>query len=211
MKRSITYIPGIAAILLLLFFSLDIQKLDRYRATHTSASFDAGAYAREVWENEIPQVVLKAPELNVVVDMLHSDPERAFATMGRKLGISRTWYFMARGEGVVESAEEEYLQVITGNSIRIELATSFIFGNAVRDGSGVVDIDDFLNMTDFNNVSIAINKRIKEEVVPKLRELAVPGTPVEFAGAFEIGEDHISLSPVRIIPVSIKLADEKGR
>ena len=56
MNKAITYILGSTVILLLLFFSLDIRKLDAYRASQTDASFDAGAYAREVWDHKIPGV-----------------------------------------------------------------------------------------------------------------------------------------------------------
>ena len=209
MKRPVKYILGILAVVLVLFFSLDLQKLDEHRAAQGTDSFDASDYALELWERQIPGAVSIAPELGSLVNMLGADPGGAFESMGRKLGISGTWYFLARGQGMVTSVEEEFLWIVVDQRFRVQLATAFIFGNAIRDGSGVVDIDEFVNMTDFNNVSIALNRKVKEEVVPELKRLAGPGTILEFAGAFEMREDHVDVNSIRVIPVSFRLINDR--
>lgn len=208
MKRTIPYILGIAAVLLLIYLSLDLQKLDAYLADRPSLSFDADEYARVVWEQKIPAVIRDAPDILTVMDLLQSDPEQAFDRMGRKLGISGTRYFMVKGEGIIDSVERESLRILLDGGFQIELATAFIFGNAIRDGSGVVNIDEFLNMTDFNMVSIALNKRVKEEVVPLLVRSARAGESIEFAGAFEMREDQPDIHSIRIIPVMAKPGDD---
>jgi len=208
MKRTIPYILGIAAVLLLIYLSLDLQKLDAYLADRPSLSFDADEYARVVWEQKIPAVIRDAPDILTVMDLLQSDPEQAFDRMGRKLGISGTRYFMVKGEGIIDLVERESLRILLDGGFQIELATAFIFGNAIRDGSGVVNIDEFLNMTDFNMVSIALNKRVKEEVVPLLVRSARAGKSIEFAGAFEMREDQPDIHSIRIIPVMAKPGDD---
>ncbi|MGW8317523.1 MAG: DUF2291 domain-containing protein [Bacteroidales bacterium] len=205
MKKSIKIILGIAAVLLLLFLSLDIRKLDVYKEGQPSSSFDATAYAREVWDRDIPEIARQAPDIETIIRKLESDPESAFSEMGRQLGISKTWYFMGRGAGVIDSVGEENLFVTLGSGDRVTVATGFIFGNTVRDGSGAVDIDDFVNMTDFNNVSVALNKLVKEEVVPYLLRWAGPGKEVAFAGAFEVSEEEIDVTSIRIIPVTAEM------
>ena len=100
--------------------------------------------------------------------------------------------------------------ITVGDKTKIKIATDFIYGNAVRDGSGKVNIDDFLNMTDFNAVSVAINKLVKEKVVSKLKKSAAAGKILEFAGAFEVGEENPDLSALLILPVSVKLSDGKS-
>lgn len=205
MNRSIKTILGIVALLLLLFLSLDIRKLDDFLAGQPVASFDATAYAREVWVQDIPGIARQAPEIETIIGMLKTDPESAFREMGRQLGISTTWYFMGKGRGVIDSVGEENLYVTLDSGDRVAVATGFIFGNTVRDGSGAVDIDDFVNMTDFNNVSVALNRLVKEEVVPDLLRWAVPGKEIAFAGAFEISKEEIDVTSIRIIPVSAEL------
>jgi predicted lipoprotein len=207
MRKAYRYIIGILAVIAALYFSLDLQKLDAYRATATSDAFDAEAYARDVWENRMPELAKAAPELTEVMDMLAKNPEKAFETLGHKLGISRTWYFMARGTATIEELEEENILVRLGSGMQVRLATAFIFGNTIRDGLGAVDIDQFLNMTDFNQVSVALNQIVKEEVVPGLLSNAKSGMEVEFTGAFEILEDQIDLDTIRIIPIQAILSD----
>lgn len=204
MKRPVKYVLGIAAVLLLVYLSLDIQKLDVYLAAQPAKAFDANEYARVVWDQKIPVAIREAPEILSLLDLLRSDPEQAFEQWGRKLGISGTWYFMTKGTGVIDSVEEEDLLIRLDRDTRVELATGFIFGNAIRDGSGVVDIDEFVNMTDFNNVSIELNSLVKEHVIPELVRSAEAGLSLEFAGAFEIREDQPDIHSIRIIPVSAK-------
>ena len=209
MKKSIKYILGILAILVVLFFSFRIEKLDEYKATKTVTVFDATNYARDVWNNKMPAVNNDSPEIVSLVELLKTNKEKAFEDFGKKLGISKTWYFMAQGEGVVDSVMEESLLVDIGDNKKILLATSFIFGNAVRDASGAVNIDDFINMTDFNNVSVALNKLVKEEVANELKNSAKPGMKLQFAGAIEVNEENTDLNAIRMIPVAIKFSNEQ--
>ncbi|MEZ5073077.1 MAG: DUF2291 family protein [Bacteroidales bacterium] len=83
---------------------------------------------------------------------------------GKQLGISQSWYYLVRGQTVEEVGEEDF-RVWHRQPDTAQVATDFIFGNAVRDASGLVSIDDFVNTTDFNNVSIALNRRVSDEVV----------------------------------------------
>ena len=204
MKKPVKYGLGILAVLLVLFFSFDIKKLDEIE-TSGADKFDATEYAADFFTKKLPLVIDQAPDIGTLTKLLQNDPANAFEQFGHKLGISKTWYFMVRGEGTIDSVEEENLVVTTNSGFRTRVATSFIFGNAVRDGSGAVDIDEFLNMTDFNNVSIAINDIVKNEVVPPLREKAKPGMKITFAGAFEIKEDDIDIQSTRIIPVAAEI------
>lgn len=210
MRRSVKYIIWVLAIALTIFLSLDIQKLDEFKMAHTSEAFDVEHYADDIWENDIPVVSREAPDIARVAEMWERNPRDAYETYGRKLGISNTWYFMAKGTGIIESVEEEFILVRVDSLPEVELATGFIFGNEVRDGTGVVDIDEFVNMTDFNNVSIALNNRVKREVVPELVSSAAPGKGVEFAGAFAIVENQIRISPIRMVPLQIKITDGTG-
>jgi len=208
MNRPLKYIITILAVLLVLILSLDIQKLDEYKAGQTVAVFNATEYADDVWENKLPYTIDKAPEIITLVDFLRENKETAFNEYGRKLGISKTWYFLVRDKGVITAVEDEYLTVQLSNREQIRIATSFIFGNAVRDGSGVVDISVFVNMTQFNDVSIALNKRVKEEVVSYLKQSARTGMNLIFAGVLEINEDASDFNTLTVVPVKALLMDE---
>ena len=205
MSKILKYSIGFAVVLLVLYFSLDLQKLDDYKSLDSERAFNLEHYVAETWETKFPGVIASAPDLAVILTVLDTDPNRAFQEYGKKLGISKTWYFIAKSRGAIEAVEDEYVVVKIAGNKQVHLATAFIFGNAVRDGSGVVDIDDFVNMTDFNNVSIALNTKVKEEIIPGLLKIAAPGVNIEFTGAFEINEEKVNTNNIRIIPLSVKV------
>jgi predicted lipoprotein len=207
MQKTLKYVFGTIAILLIVYFSLDIKKLDEYKAANSNTKFNAAEFAQNFWEKQLPLCFENAPDVKTVIQQLEQNPEVAFEKYAHKLGISKTHYIMLKGTGTIESIEEEFLVVAIDEKTKIQVATDFIFGNAVRDGSGMVNINEFLNMTDFNNVSVAINKMIKEKVVSRLKKSAKPGMILEFVGATEMNEENLDLNSIRIIPVSAKLTD----
>ncbi len=208
MKNPIKYLVVSLVVILVLVFSFKIEKLDVHNASKTVKAFNASEYAQDVWENKLPAILKETPAIIPLIEMLQTNKEKAFDEFGKKLGISKTWYFMAKGEGVIESVEEDFLRVNIDENRKIQLATSFIFGNAVRDASGAVNIDDFINMTDFNNVSVALNKLVKVNVAGELKKSAKQGMRLKFAGAFEINEENTDLSSIRVIPVSVNFNNE---
>jgi predicted lipoprotein len=209
MSNILKYTIGIIVTLLIIYLSLDVQNLDKHRAAKKTFAFNANEYVLKFWNDSLPLCIAGANESENLLEKLNENPKSAFEKYGHKLGISKTFYFMVKGKGTIEKVDAEYIIVRLDNEMKIKIATDFIFGNAVRDGSGKVNINDFLNMTDFNNVSVAINKKVKEKVASRLSNIAVNGKSLEFAGAFEISEENVDLSKVIIIPVSVKLSDGK--
>lgn len=208
MNLTVKYIIGVLAIIVLGYFSLDIKKLDEYKATNKDTSFDAIEYANLFWENQLSDCIENAADILVVKNQMEQNPELAFEKYTHKLGISKTHYLILHGSGIICSVDEEFLLVTIDEDTQAEVATDFIFGNSLRDGSGKVDINQFLNMTDFNNVSVALNKLVKEKVVSRLKRSAKAGMSIEFTGAAEINEENVDLTKIRVIPISVKLSDE---
>ena len=198
------------AVLLLIWFSLDIQSLEKHNSTLKPETFNATEYASIFWNDSLPVAIATSPNATDFYKLLKDNPKKAFELYGKKLGISKMYYFLIKGKGVVEKIEEEFLVLSIDNQINIKIATDFIYGNAVRDGSGKVNINHFINMTDFNSVSVAINKLVKDKVIPKLRNTATIGQHLEFSGALEINSSKIIFSNLLIIPVSITYLDGKS-
>ncbi len=207
MQKTLKYILIVLAVSVVIFFSLKIENLEDYKTANANETFDATVYAQRFWEEEIPHIDENAVEISTFIGLLKVSPDEAFSKFGHVLGIGKTHYFMLKGNGIILSVDEEFLTVKTEENEAIQIATDFIFGNAVRDGSGLVSINEFLNMTDFNQVSVAINKLVKKNVVSKLKSAVVPGKTIEFVGATEMTEDNIDLQHIRLIPVSVKLSN----
>lgn len=199
MSTPIKIILAVAAGLLVVYFSLDIRKLDN--AKKLAQDFDLAAYTRVLWERDLPEIARQGADIRSMLTALKDDPENTCRTRGHKLGISQTVYFFVRGSGTITALDDENVIVTLGDGRKVKVATDFIFGNAVREASGLINIDDFLNMTDFNNVSVDLNKRVKENVATPLRNAAAPGMTIEFAGAFEVNEKKPEPESIRIIPV----------
>lgn len=207
MSKITKYSIGILATVLVIYLSLDIQNLEKHRAESNTAKFNATDFAAKFWDESLPPSIADAPQLADVLKQLNENPQKAFVSNGKKLGISKTSYFMVNGKGKIEQVNDEYIVVSLDDKSNVKIATDFIYGNAVRDGSGKVNIDDFLNMTDFNNVSVAINKLVKEKVVSRLKKSAAVGKVLEFSGAFGISEENVDLAAILIYPVSVKISD----
>lgn len=207
MNKATRYIIGVLAVLVIIFLSLDIQNLDDYKSSHTEVVENAEQYALNFWENQLPEAIESAISISDLVNLLNTNPDEAYG-YGYVLGISRTHSFMVKGQGEIISIEDEYILIHSEQSVNIRLATDFIFGNTVRDGSGKVNIDNFLNMTAFNNVSVAINKLVKQRVVQPLKSDVHIGEIIEFAGATDIHEDNSKPDFLNIIPVSFHLSEE---
>ena len=207
MNKILKYLAAILAVVIVTWLSLDIRKLDDYRVSNVQVKFDANEYAGQFWENQLPECIRDAPDFKSVFQQLEQDPEKTFERYAHKLGISKTYYMLLKGSGTIEAVDQEFLLVRIDENTLVQVATDFIFGNAVRDGSGKVNINQFLNMTDFNSVSIALNKLVKEKVVTRLKKSAKTGMRIEFTGAAEINEDEIDLTLIRLIPVAVKLSD----
>lgn len=209
MAKVIKYSVGILAAILVLYLSLNIQNLEKYRASANTTIFNADDYTARFWNDSLPVAIANAPQLMDILKLLNENPENAFERYGKKLGISKTHYFMLKGKGTIEKVEDEFLVLALDENTKVKIATDFIYGNSVRDGSGKVNIDDFLNMTGFNAVSVAINKLVKDKVVSRLRKSATVGQWLEFTGAMELSEENIDLTAISMIPVSVKLSYAK--
>ena len=70
----------------------------------------------------------------------------------------------------------------------------------MRDGTGLLNVNDFLNSQDFNALSWELNRRIEQQVLPELRKRGEAGTTLRFVGCAEIMDEDTDLHPLRIVP-----------
>ena len=119
-------------------------------------------------------------------------------------GIGNIGYFKVQGEGSVLSVHENNVLLQVGK-LTVEIETEFIFGNAVRDASGLIQINDYDETSDFNLISESINDKIRKEVVPDFRARVKEGNIVRFKGALELNKAHLKLDQPEVIPVSVQL------
>lgn len=203
MSKPIRYLLYVAVFALMAYNSLYFKQLDEVKAGN--AAFNAAAYAKDFWEKQLMPGLDKAVELSALLTLLETDKDKAFDEYSHALGIGNVRYFMVRGTGAVTNVDENQVTVGTDAGSKVRIATEYVFGNAVRDASGTIDINAFTNSMDFNNVSAEINRIIREKVVPPFRSRVKKGDKVTFWGAIELNREHMQTNAPELIPVRLQI------
>ncbi|HLR25820.1 MAG TPA: DUF2291 family protein [Fodinibius sp.] len=193
---------------IVLINSINIKDLDKVRTKKESGNFEAGACAQNFWEQQRTVSIEEAVNLSQLLTRLEQSFDST-AARGQQVGISDYRYFMVQGSGTIEGISEDDVVVVLDKGRKIRLATGFIFGNTMRNAVSQIDIGEFMNMTQFNEVSIQINNLVQENIVPILEERAETGRSVSFAGALSIDVETRQLDSLRIIPLQIDIEEEK--
>ncbi|MDR6808587.1 putative lipoprotein [Dyadobacter sp. BE34] len=207
MPKPIRYLLYVAVIALLAYNSVYFKKLDEVKAG--TGAFDAAGYAKDFWAKKLMPGLPKAVELGALTAQLKTEKDKAFEQHSHALGIGNIGYFLVKGKGTVTDVSENEVSValsVGGEGAgNVRIATEYIFGNAVRDASGAIDINAFTNSMDFNNVSAEINKLIRKKVIPPFKSNVQKGDRVAFHGAIELNRGHLQLNSIEIIPVSLQI------
>lgn len=205
MKKILKYLLAIIILLVAAYNMVYFKKLDEVKAS-ASKTFDAEGYAKTFVNSKLPDALKKATDINALLVLLKSDPDKAFEEYGHALAIGSTRYFLVKGKGRITAIDYDIVKMKTGaDSSAINIATEFVFGNALRDASNLVNINAFNNTLDLSNVSAEINKIIRTRVLPPFKVKAKVNSTVEFTGAIELSKAHLNLDDVEVIPATLKL------
>jgi predicted lipoprotein len=204
-QRIIIRTVGILLVGFILSQSVYFQRLETVRTTQDQERFDPRSFARDYWDNRLPDALVDAVDAARLIDLFDRDMATAVRDHARTLGIASHHAYLISGSGTVVSLGESGIVVsldgMPGQEILI--ATEDIYGNAVRDASGLIDVSDFPNTMEFNMISSEINTIVSEDVVKPALALAAEGENIRFFGATEVRESAPELNPLRIIPIRI--------
>jgi predicted lipoprotein len=207
MNRYIRYLLLIVVIGLVAYKSVYVKKLSGMKAT-TDEKFNAVAFSKKLWEEKLPAKLDSSVELTTFIKAAQANPADAFSKYTNVLGIGNFRYALITVEGIVTNVNEDdiTLQIKLGDSLMAaKIATEFIYGNAIRDASGLVDVKDFPNTMDLNNISEELNKKVRKTVLPSFKAAVKKGDKVFVTGAIEIHKEHIKWSELEIIPVQLQI------
>jgi predicted lipoprotein len=157
--------------------------------TAPAAAFDPAAAAAKFWEHELPAAHARAVDLAQLAPAVRAGAEAAKTRFAQAAGLGTAYYFV-RGSGKVVARERNTLRLsITGaetESVTIRLGP--VFGNTVRDGTGLLDVNAFPGLQEFNALAAALNALVEQRVLPALKEKAQVGAVVSFVGCAEAPE-----------------------
>ena len=226
-KRGKT-ICFVAILGLVLYHSFYLENLDNRKTTLSNQTFNVEEYVWDFWRKLLPKQD-KVPAATEILSVLHRDIPgaiRQYATQTKD--VSSTHFFLLKGcgkavvvtpEGVSLSLEDADGKVVgkvgvgaasevegeIGGERRIILVTDLIFGNTVRNASGLVDSDQFPDSMDYNRVSEAINAKIMNDVIPVFRDEVKKGSMVVFFGAAQVFENDPQIRPWKVIPIQVEV------
>jgi predicted lipoprotein len=207
MKRSAQAAALLVAIALLWRFPLfHVVRLGELRSTGNRAEVNAAEIAEAFWEERLLPSIEEAPEAGELVAALRTNPREAHQQFGRSVGISRGRLVCVRGSGTIVSVDKQGTGVSLASasgSPDLVLQTGLLFGNTVRDASGLLDAGEFSNSQHYNDISTELNRIVETRVIPELKERAELGTPIKFYACGQLQPDSSNVLPLRLIPLKV--------
>jgi predicted lipoprotein len=195
----------LAAAVATVFFPLfHVVSLDELRQQAAAVDFDAATFVEEFWNEQLLPAEDGAVDAGELIAALAADSSAAAERYGHRLGLSGRASYLVSGDGSVTATDGRRVELSLPEGGKIVITTGPVFGNAVRDGSGLLDVSDFKNTQEFNAVSSEINRRIESQVLPKLEEVSV-GTSVRVFGAVEVSDSDSDLDTLQLTPVVIEI------
>jgi hypothetical protein len=185
-----------------------IVPIDELQNHTREQGFDAVSFAESFFEDDIPNALDQTVEAGLLLTAVRENPAKARERFGVEFGIGETYYYFVSGQGVVSSVSKKSVEIsIPGNSNSDEfrISTANIFGNTIRNGTGLLDVSDFPNSRDFNAVSQELNRLVETRVLPPFRDQVESGQTVSFAGCIEINNEQ---EKIVLIPIFLEIVSE---
>jgi predicted lipoprotein len=177
-------------------------------ANAAAGAFDASAFAAGFWTGQLQPAADSAVGLQPILVALLKDPAAAAQAHGRQVGLGGPVYFFVRGTGRVVAVERSRLVVaIDGlEGATVAVRTGPVFGNTLRDGCGLLEVNRVPGLAEFNAISAELNRLVEERVQPGLKAAEVTvGAHLAFAGCAEAPERVGDGPLLNFIPVQAEV------
>ena len=206
-KKPLKIILSIVVVALLGYNSVYIKKLSEVNNTTTN-KFDAAAFSRQLWKEKLPAKQDSAVELTMLIKLVKANPGNAFQQYSNAIDIGNYRYSLVKTGGVVDAVNEDEVLIsipTDDGSTNATIETEFIYGNTLRDASGLINVKDFTNTSDLNDIGQQLNDIIKEEVIPPFKKAVKKGDKVALTAAIKINQEHINFNNLELIPTRIQI------
>jgi predicted lipoprotein len=184
-----------------------VRSLKQVKAAIAGAQFNPTNFVADFWKDQLLPATAHATDANKLVAAIAASPQQAHQQFGRSVGISSTYYFFLRGTGRVVGVSADSIDLSLkdeGAAVDISVPLGPVFGDAVRDGTGLLSPSDYPNAQDFNDISAALDHTVETQVLPEWQRIAKAGVRVQFAGCAEVDDESQDLKPLKLVPVFVK-------
>lgn len=203
MRKTYKYGLIIIALAFLGYHSVYFEKLSNIIASE-EVKFDFEVFTDSLYYEGILKNDL-AIEFSKLLTEIQNAPEGAFEKYGNRLGIGNSAYFMVKCKGKITEITSEGIKLTTENAKNISINTRYIFGNALRDASGLVKLTDFKTNTEFNQVSESLNSLIRTKIIPPIVSQLETGNNIEVIGAIKLSKKNLNDPFISITPAKITI------
>lgn len=206
MNRFIKYGLLILALILVGYNSIYIKKLSDVKDA-TESKFNAVGFASKIWKDRLPAKLDSAIDINRLRHLIKANPDQTFEQYTHALAIGNNRCALIKGEAKVTAVGEDNVQIAINGDHPFDaiLATEFVYGNTLRDASGLIDLKDFSSTADLNSLSKELNNIVRKEVVPGFKPQLKSGMIIDFVGAIELNKAHIHFDGLEIVPIIVKI------
>lgn len=200
---------GVAAICVAVFLYFlplfHVVSLKEAQQQIASQEFDAAEYVDTFWRGPLLENTLSAVDAADLLAAFAQDFDDTAERFGHRLGLSGHSSYLVSGQGEIIAIDNTAVSIALqeGGPAAIIIETGPVFGNAIRDGSGLLNVSNFANAQDFNALSAEINLRVEEDVLPLLQANAVVGATVRFVGGVEVSDSAGAPAALVLVPVVI--------
>ncbi len=166
-------------------------------------AFDATAYAQEQYDATIvPAITDGAVDLAVLAPELAQDLDAAGEQYGSRDGSS-PYTFPVSFEGVAGKPEGGLLPVrVPGLPPEVRVSVQIgpaVNGTALRDVTGTVKFNDFVNQVEYADAALALNDQMRSSVLADLDRTSLAGSTVTVIGATApLNPELITVTPVSL-------------
>jgi predicted lipoprotein len=209
MKRLLPWLIGVTVVagLCWAFPPFRVHSLKAVREAQMSTQFNAADFVGRFWGERLLPATEQAADVTQVLAAVANGPAKVREQFGRTVGVSSSYFLFVRGLGRVVSTSDGSVGLSVrgeGDTAEIAVPLGLVFGNAVRDGTGLLSSSEYPNAQEFNDISAALNRIIETNVLPQLQQIAKVGKRIAFAGCVEVADEETDLQPLKLVPITVK-------
>lgn len=166
------------------------------------AAFDPDRFGRANFEPKVlPELEKQGTDIKVLVSALRKDEKAASEKYGNREGNS-PFNFAVKGEGVAGKPKGGLMPVkikgLGGTQVTLQIGPA-INGTALRDATGLIRFNQFVNQVDFAEAATALNNEVKKQVLAPVDPETLAGKRVTFLGAFTfLAPSNVVITPARL-------------
>jgi predicted lipoprotein len=170
------------------------------------AAVDVARVATEFWNERLTVPAVPPTDARALLEALNLDPGTAGQRYGRRPGIGGPMFYFVSGEGSITSMDRAgvWLDVGVAGPVRAVLQTGPIFGSALRDATGMLNLEDFSSF-EFNELGAQLNRLAETRGEPLLHSAAKIGSRVQFLAAGRLSDTGDAPPVLKLAPIWVRV------